>query len=275
MSLSESDTSRPPTATGKKTRRGSRGTRKSKKNSTCPSPSVESVKETITDNGPVDFVQEWVFQSGHGCPESSQHRFSAHDLQQVVEEMETESDEAVFATDSSSLGESSSLSLSQEHSASSSISNERCIIASELQPHISTEEVFDWAEEMMEEDSLEEYSENPHQERKDTPIPDDDTVHPIESTQLPSSCPQHQQITNQKPRCTAPEQKIFSYANAASKLSESDRMKIINTKLVQIRHEEERREQEERRKNTRTVVTTTSGRISSQSGRKSSQKFFQ
>ena len=238
MSLSESDCSRSRSATGgKKTRRGSRGGKRKK-------PTGENeTKTTTTTNKNNDFVQEWVLKQGKTkCAEQ------APELDQVVEEMETESD------DGQSVPSSGEVVVSPPSTSESSIS------ISDLS--MNSDELLDWGDEMQALDK--------QMSRKDTPIPEDeedallnDKFLPLRSAFPISSTASQQELCHKTHLQDDQGEKISSYAGAARQISDRDRMEIINAKLLQLKEEERIQKEIEQRKSERTVVTIRGVRRSS------------
>lgn len=243
MSLSESDCSRSRSATGgKKTRRGSRGGKRKK-----PTGENEE-KTTATTIENKDFVHEWVLKQGKTeCAEQ------APELDQVVEEMETESEEEQSVPSS---GEVSPCVVASPPSTSVTDSS---VSISDIS--MNSDELIDWGDEMQAMDK--------ETSRKDTPIPEDEEDALLNEFVSLRSVPSVSSTANQKTVChkahllADPAEKIFSYAGAARQMSDRDRMEIINAKLLQLKEEERIQKEVERRKSERTVVTTRGCRRSS------------
>lgn len=242
MSLSESDCSRSRSATGgKKTRRGSRGGKRKK-------PTGENEAKTTTKtNKNKDFVHEWVLKQGKTeCAEQ------APELDQVVEEMETESDEGQSVPSS---GEVSPCVVASPPSTSVTDSS---VSISDIS--MNSDELIDWSDEMQALDK--------ETSRKDTPIPEDEEDALLNEFVSLRSVSSVSSAANQKTVChkahllADPAEKIFSYAGAARQMSDRDRMEIINAKLLQLKEEERIQKEMDQRKSERTVVTTRGGRRS-------------
>ena len=237
MSLSESDRSesrsRPPSSlsnTSKRTRRGKRGGKKHQRAEPLKSIDSKDVeKET--------FVNEWVRKTTNDS--SDQMRSSLDDvIEEGINDDEMEVDD-VMMTSASTSGSGSICSESSNQKTGSETGN------SGFESITTGSDDLDWADEMVEDDHKDNHPVQTAVNRLGTPLPEetDDMDTRFVSLSRPVSQEPQKATPVELPVLPVP----ASYVGAAKRISDSERMEIINRKLVQMKEEQKLAEEEQKR----------------------------
>ena len=232
MSLSESDRSesRAPSSlstSSKRTRRGKRGGKRHQKETVKKFEPKKLEKES--------FINEWVRKTTND--QSNEIRSSLDD---VIEEGINDDDMEIDDVTMTSQSTSGSGSVCSDRKTGSDTGN------SAFDSLTTGSDDLDWAEEMVEDDHREPEPVKKLSNRPGTPLPEENE---IETSFVSLSRPVSRQTP--KPSVDLPvELPVLpvsaSYAGAAKRISDSERMEIINRKLIKMKEEQKMAEEEKR-----------------------------